>query len=97
MKKQDKLTKLKNQLKECKPRKVNEFTWQRRNERIQQEIYMLENNIPIPKTEVSSNVYGKTFWKASEKTDMRHSMGTSWGVNKSGIANWVTNTPDNKR
>ena len=97
MNKKDKIEKLKKQLKEFKPRKVNELTWKRRNERIQQEIYMLENNITMPKTEVSSSGYGKTFWKASEKTKMRHSMGTAWGVNKSGIANWVVNTPDNKR
>ena len=92
-----KIEELKNLLKQVKPRKINQLSWQRRNERIQQEIYMLENNIPLPAEDKSSKFYGKTFWNVSEKNEMRHSMGTAWGVSKSRIPNWVTNTPDKKR
>jgi len=78
-----KINKLKLMLKRTRPKGTDRKIWQRHLESIKQEIRMLENN-PQETLPTSSKEYGKTFWNVAEKENMRTSMGTAWGVSKTG-------------
>jgi len=90
------LAELKGLLEQHRPKGTNKKDWARHMESLKRQIYLLENNLEQKEKNNSSKNFGTSFWKVSEKVEMRHTLGTAWGVNKTGISNWVTRSPDKK-
>lgn len=78
-----KINELKKLLRLPRPKGTSRAAWKKHRESLEHQLYLLQNDLEI-KEEPGKN-YGKNFWGVTENVIMRTTMGTAWGVSKTGV------------